>query len=66
MNISKPGQLCTINNTVYRAKRATERCNGCDLDNFYTCPNIVDMRNKTEPPILCQIHRIILKRVTKR
>lgn len=64
MNISKPGQLCTINNTVYRARRAVEGCKGCDLDDVFLCPNIIDRRTQSVP-ILCHIHRIILKRIKR-
>lgn len=58
----KPGQLCTINNVVYRAKRRTCGCRGCDLDSFAICPNVVDRRirgNKVE----CCLDDVILIRL---
>jgi hypothetical protein len=57
----KPGQLCMINNTLYRAKKRENGCNGCALDNI-TCPNIADSRNG-EQLLNCSIDNIILKRV---
>jgi len=60
----KPGQLCTINNKVYRAKKRPNplSCHGCCLDDFVLCPNIVDIRFE-KPPIPCDVHGIILERV---
>ena len=58
----KPGQLCTINRAVYRAKRRTYRCYGCALDSIATCPNIVDFRNG-HAQIACAENDIILVRV---
>lgn len=62
MKTPKPGQFCTINKTVYRAKRRTNGCYGCALNNFISCPNIVDSRNGT-PALECAINDIILTRV---
>lgn len=36
----KPGQLCIIKGTLYRAKKRTDGCSGCSLDNFFVCPSI--------------------------
>lgn len=59
INIRK-GQLCTINNTLYRAYPRTSKCQGCDLDEIDLCPN-VGIRK-----IECSLNNIILKRVWKR
>lgn len=47
----KPGQFCTINNVLYRAKRREPGlgCKGCVLDSLIACPNIVDSRNGIRP-----------------
>lgn len=61
MKTPKPGQLCTINNVVYRAKRrdieSIYPCTGCALDNLLLCPNIVG------PKLECSSYGIILVRV---
>ena len=62
MKTPKAGQLCTINNTVYRAKKRTNKCDGCALNDFFRCPNIVDRRHGT-PPLQCDINNIILVRI---
>ena len=62
MKTPRPGQLCTINNIVYRAYKRTEDCYGCDLNKFMLCPNIVDRRYE-EPPLLCGLKGIIFKRI---
>ena len=61
MKTPKPGQLCTINRVVYRAKKRTHKCYGCALNN-HMCPNIVDARNGVRP-LECAIEGIILVRV---
>lgn len=58
----KPGQFCTINRVVYRAKKRSHGCNGCALDDFVRCPNIVDSRSG-ELAIECSLDNIILVRV---
>lgn len=64
MKTPKPGQLCTINNVVYRAKKRTNGCDGCDLDSILRCPNIYDYRQSFNPKkIDCTIKGIILKRI---
>ena len=65
MKTPKPGQLCTINNVVYRAAKRTNGCIGCALNNILICPRIVDSRNGT-PPIDCYTEQIILKRLCKK
>lgn len=62
MKVSKPGQLCTINRVVYRAKSRTYKCYGCALNNLIDCPNIVDFRNG-HVQIACAENDIILVRV---
>lgn len=58
----RPGQVCTINNRVYRAKKRIDGCHGCSLNNFFTCPEIVDSRNGKKP-LNCDINNIILVRI---
>ena len=58
----KAGQLCTINETVFRAKNATDGCQGCDLNNIFLCPNVVD-RRFSEPTYSCSIDGIIFKKI---
>lgn len=60
----KPGQLCTINQQVYRAKKRTIGCLGCDLDHYLKCPNIVFANVTGEPKLNCIEHAIILKKQT--
>ena len=62
MKTPKPGQFCIINGVLYRGKKRSEGCRGCDLNSFATCPNIVDSRNGT-PLLDCTINNIILKKV---
>lgn len=63
MKTPKPGQFCTINNIVYRAKRRTYGCRGCALDDFIMCPNIVDSKGNHKKPLNCDLNDIILVRV---
>lgn len=61
----KPGQLFTYNGTIYRAKRRTNHCYGCDLNKMFgpnVCPNIVDSRNGKRP-LTCAIDNIVFKKV---
>ena len=60
--ILKPGRLCTINNNVYRVKKATNGCRGCSLYNLFTCPALND--SKVIKPLECAINGVILERVT--
>lgn len=62
MKTPKPGQFCTINNEVYRAKRRTDGCTGCALDDLILCPNITDFRDK-KPVLECALNDIILVKV---
>ena len=62
MKTPKPGQFCTIEGVLYRARKRTKGCNGCSLDDILRCPNVVDSRNET-PPLNCSINDIILIRV---
>jgi hypothetical protein len=62
MKTPKPGQLCTINGAIFRAKKRTNGCKGCALNDFFLCPNIVD-RRKDNPELECEVTGIILTRV---
>lgn len=62
MKTPKPGQFCTINNSVFRAKKRVDGCKGCVLNDFFTCPNITDSRNGL-PLLECSLNNIILVRV---
>lgn len=58
----KPGQLCTINNNVFRAKKREAGCEGCFFENcFFTCPGVLDAKKK-EKKIDCLMLGIVLKR----
>lgn len=62
----KPGQLITIDNVVYRARKKAINCTGidgslCDLDNVALCPCIKDPR--FEPRYNCAMYGVILKRI---
>ena len=62
MKTPKPGQFCTINGILYRAKRRTDKCKGCALDDLVLCPNIVDSRGGTKL-LDCSLNDIILVKV---
>lgn len=64
MKTPKPGQLCTINNVVYRAYKAESGCEGCAFNNLYTCMGIVDGKTG-QSKLDCRYKSIIFKRVTK-
>lgn len=70
----KPGQLCTINNKVYRAEKkkegyskcfstliGTKSCAGCSFNSLFMCPAL-KLRGKGKK-IDCWTHNIILKKV---
>jgi hypothetical protein len=63
MKTPKPGQFTQYNGILYRAVRRTDRCEGCAFNNAFTCPNIVDPRNKDLHKLECDSYGIILKRV---
>lgn len=58
----KPGQLCNINGTLYRAKRREFCCKGCALDDIRTCPNIGTPKGE-ENPYACSQDDIIFVKV---
>lgn len=63
MKTPKPGQFCTINGVVYRAKkRESLSCYGCALNSPILCPNIVDIRNGKRP-LECSGNGIIFYKV---
>ena len=63
----KPGQLCTINKVLYRAKkRASENfmsCTGCALNNPCSCPNIAFQNVENKQPLNCDIDGLIFVKV---
>lgn len=63
----KPGQLCTINGVLYRAKKRNVRnfleCTGCALNDFFTCPNICYANYNKQKQIDCDKYNIILTKV---
>lgn len=65
--VLKPGQLCTINHVVYRAKkrRVTNwlECTGCALNNAFSCPNINFANYNKMQDIDCDRYGIILVKV---
>lgn len=62
MKTPKPGQFCTINGVVYRAKKRINGCRGCALDNIVLCPSIIDLRYNTSK-FDCSLNNIILVKV---
>lgn len=59
----KPGQLCTISHTVFRAKKKEAGCEGCFFNgSFFTCPGIFDQRTQSRK-VDCVTTNIILVRV---
>jgi len=61
MKTPKPGQFTMINGILYRAKRRTDGCKGCDLDDITLCPNVTDSRTG-DKPLECSLSDIILKK----
>lgn len=62
--ILKPGQLCTIRNHVYRAKKRTAGCSGCLFEySFFTCPGMLDFKRHVKH-VDCVVSNIILTKVT--
>ena len=57
----KNGQLLTINNCVYKARKRKNGCHGCDLNDISLCPCITDIRH--EKRYDCSMYGVILKRV---
>ena len=55
----RPGQLCTIDDVVYRAHNRIDGCFMCALNSMLRCPNIVKQRGYIE----CDVTNIILLRV---
>ena len=57
----KPGQIVSIGDgSLYRAKRRTSGCEGCDLNDLRLCPCVRDKRAK--PVINCGLDNIVLKK----
>lgn len=63
----KPGQLCTINKVLYRAKKRTSEnfmsCTGCALNNPFSCPNIAFQNVENRHPLNCDIDGLIFVKV---
>lgn len=51
----KPGQLCMINDQLYRAIKRKGTCNNCCFD-FRTCPNTVVANERREQKVDCTTH----------
>lgn len=59
----KPGQLCTVNRTVYRAQRKINGCEYCDFDgNIFMCPAIINSKTLTVK-VNCHRDNIVLVKV---
>lgn len=67
MKTIKPGQLCTINHVLYRAKRKESGhfldCTGCALNNPMSCPNIAFTNCDNKTPINCESDGLIFVKV---
>lgn len=59
MKLPKPGQFVVINDVYYRARKSYT-CNGCALDNPFTCPNVGRKKR-----IACRACGIILRPVSE-
>lgn len=64
----KPGNLCTIGNSVYRAVRKKGDsyfldCSGCALNSPMSCPNIAFTNCKNKTPLNCEQDGLIFVRV---
>ena len=55
----KPGQLCMIDDRLYRAKARTCGCEGCSFD-FITCPNAYVANERRTQKVDCTTHWVIL------
>lgn len=62
MKTPKPGQFCSLDGVLFRAKKREDGCKGCALNDFFLCPN---MNNSKKPEIVleCAVNGIILTRV---
>ena len=58
----KPGQFLYVNDQLFRAKKRSFGCAGCDLNNVFTCPMVTDRRSPLK--FNCAIDSIVLKRVS--
>lgn len=59
----RPGQLCTLNGSVYRAKRKIAGCEGCYFSkNIFTCPAVINMKS-SKCKLDCQLDGIILHKL---
>lgn len=55
----KPGQLCMVDDVLYRAKPRKRGCQGCSFS-WLTCPNAPVANEKREPRVDCTTHWVIL------
>lgn len=58
----KPGQLCTIDKQVYRAKARICGCRGCSFG-LLSCPNLPVANEKRKQKVDCTTHWVILKAI---
>lgn len=56
----RPGQLCTINNHVFRAKKKIAGCSGCFYEHCIFCPATVKKNADPKKRIDCGITSIVL------
>lgn len=59
----KPGQFCTINNHVFRAKKKTAGCYKCFFENCVFCPAVRKKGVDDPKRIDCGITGIILVKI---
>lgn len=57
----KPGQICRINNILYRAHKRTNGCKGCAFENDFACPGIINQKTG-KSRLSCYETSILLKR----
>lgn len=58
----KPGQLCVIDDLLYRAIKRKGACENCCFD-FRTCPNAVFANERRDPKVDCTTHWVAFKKV---
>ena len=59
----KPGQVCTINGHIFRAKKKIAGCYKCYYDNCIFCPAIRKKNADPKKRVDCGITGIILELV---
>lgn len=59
----KAGQYVKIGQTVYRARKRKNGCEGCIFNNFFSCIQLKSLRNKTQVANECELNEVIFTTV---